>query len=87
MDVGKGLTFLVTGGVFLYILPELILRPHFVGYTSKIHPLILMLAFIGGGIVGGISGFFIAPMIAGLATAIYNYYTSDEKEDFSDQEP
>lgn len=78
IDTGRGLTFLATGVVFLYILPELILRPHVVGYTSKIHPLILMLAFIGGGIVGGISGFFVAPMIAGLATAIYNYYTSDE---------
>lgn len=85
VDLWKGLTFLTVGVVFLYILPELILRPYFVGYTSKIHPLILMLAFIGGGIVGGISGFFIAPMIAGLATAIYNYYTSDEC--VSDQEP
>lgn len=85
IDIGKGLTFLITGVVFLYIFPELILRPYVVGYTSKIHPLILMLAFIGGGIVGGISGFFVAPMIAGLATAIYNYYTSDEN--LSDQEP
>jgi predicted PurR-regulated permease PerM len=34
-----------------------------------------MLAFIGGAVVGGISGFFIAPMVAGLITAVYNYYT------------
>ncbi len=78
VDVGKGLTFLVVGVVFLYVLPELILRPYFVGYTSKIHPLVLMLAFLGGGLMGGISGFFIAPMIVGLATAIYNYYTKEE---------
>lgn len=84
IDIGKGVTFLSAGVVFLYILPELILRPYFVGYTSKIHPLVLMLAFLGGGLVGGISGFFIAPMVVGLATAIYNYYTTDE---FSDQEP
>ncbi len=84
MDIGKGVTFLAAGVVFLYILPELILRPYFVGYTSKIHPLVLMLAFLGGGLVGGISGFFIAPMVVGLATAIYNYYTTDE---FSDQGP
>uniref|UniRef100_A0A7C3REK1 AI-2E family transporter n=1 Tax=Archaeoglobus fulgidus TaxID=2234 RepID=A0A7C3REK1_ARCFL len=75
VDIHKGFTFLLLGVVFLYILPELILRPYLVGYTSKIHPLVLMLAFIGGGLVGGISGFFIAPMIVGLATAIYNYYT------------
>lgn len=85
VDLWKGLTFLAVGVVFFYIFPELILRPQFVGYATKIHPLILMLAFIGGGIVGGISGFFIAPMIAGLATAIYNYYTSERS--VSDQEP
>lgn len=78
IDIGKGLTFLLIGVIFLYIVPELILRPHFVGYTSKIHPLVLMLAFIGGGLMGGISGFFIAPMVVGLATAIYNYYTKEE---------
>ncbi|WP_202318701.1 AI-2E family transporter [Archaeoglobus neptunius] len=82
VDVGRGLTFLIIGVIFLYIVPELILRPYFVGYTSRIHPLVLMLAFLGGGLVGGISGFFIAPMIAGLVTAIYNYYT----EETTDQE-
>ena len=87
VDVSKGITFLAVGVVFLYIIPELILRPYFVGYTSKIHPLILMLAFLGGGIGGGISGFFIAPMIAGLATAVYNYYTTEDKKDSTDQEP
>jgi predicted PurR-regulated permease PerM len=67
--------FISFGFVFLYFIPELLLRPYFVGYTSKIHPLVLMLAFVGGAIVGGIAGFFIAPMIAGLMTAVYNYYT------------
>ena len=79
VDVGKGLTFMFVGVVFLYIVPELILRPHFLGYTTKIHPLVLMLAFLGGGIVGGVSGFFLAPMFAGLATTLYNYYTKEEE--------
>ena len=74
-DPQTALVFLATGVVFLYIIPELIIRPQFLGYRSKIHPLVLLLAFVGGGIVGGIGGFFLAPMIAGLATAIYNYYT------------
>lgn len=67
--------FMGLGFLLLYFIPELILRPYFVGYTSKIHPLVLMLAFIGGAIVGGLAGFFIAPMLAGLITALYNYYT------------
>ncbi len=74
-DAWLALWFITIGLIFLYILPELILRPHFVGYTSKIHPLVLMLAFIGGAIAGGVAGFFVAPMIAGLMTAVYNYYT------------
>ena len=74
-SVTTAIWFLVIGVVFLYILPEIIVRPHVVGYTSRIHPLVLMLAFIGGAIVGGVAGFFLAPMIAGLITALYNYYT------------
>jgi len=74
-DVWLAVWFTVLGFVFLYFLPEVILRPYFVGYTSKIHPLVLMLSFIGGAVVGGVSGFFIAPMLAGLITAVYNYYT------------
>ncbi len=74
-SVTTAIWFLALGVIFLYIIPELIVRPYFVGYTSKIHPLVLMLAFIGGAVVGGVAGFFLAPMIAGLITAIYNYYT------------
>lgn len=77
-DIWLALWFTTIGFIFLYILPELILRPHFVGYTSKIHPLVLMLAFIGGAIAGGVAGFFVAPMIAGLMTAVYNYYTGSK---------
>ncbi len=73
-SVTTAIWFLIVGVVFLYFVPEIIVRPHFVGYTSKIHPLVLMLAFIGGAVVGGIAGFFLAPMIAGLITAVYNYY-------------
>jgi len=73
-NVTTAIWFLVLGVIFLYFIPEIIVRPYFVGYTSNIHPLVLMLAFIGGAVVGGIAGFFIAPMIAGLITAVYNYY-------------
>ncbi|RLI79719.1 AI-2E family transporter [Archaeoglobales archaeon] len=74
-SLSTAIWFLVIGFTFLYFLPEIILRPYFVGYTSKIHPLVLMLAFIGGAVMGGVAGFFIAPMVAGLITAVYHYYT------------
>ncbi|WP_048092546.1 AI-2E family transporter [Geoglobus acetivorans] len=75
MDWVKAAWFLAIGSVFLYIIPELILRPYFVGYTSKIHPLVLMLSFLGGGLAAGVTGFFISPMLAAFLTAVYNHYT------------
>ncbi|AGK60455.1 putative permease [Archaeoglobus sulfaticallidus PM70-1] len=74
-SVHAAIWFIVLGAIFLYILPELILRPYLLSYTSRIHPLIILLSFIGGGMVAGVTGFFLAPMIAGLVTAIYNIYT------------
>jgi len=68
--------FSVIGFVFLYFIPEVILRPHFVGYASRVHPLALLLAFVGGAMVGGVAGFFIAPMLVAIITAVYSYYTA-----------
>ncbi|AKG91718.1 putative permease [Geoglobus ahangari] len=80
IDGIKAAWFLAIGAFFLYIIPELILRPYFVGYTSKVHPLVLMLSFIGGGLVAGVSGFFLTPMLAAVLTALYNYYAGERKE-------
>ncbi len=76
-DLELAIWFAATGFAFLYIIPELIIRPYFVGYTSRIHPLVLLLAFLGGGIAGGITGFFLTPMLVAFITAVYNYYTKD----------
>ncbi len=76
-DLHTGILFLGITAVGLYILPELILRPYFLSYTSQVHPVLLMLAFIGGGITGGIAGFFLAPMAVALLTAIYKMYHGD----------
>ncbi len=70
------LWFISLGFVFLYLILEVILIPHFVSYTSRVHPLLILLSFIGGGLVGGVTGFFLAPMLVAVGTALYNYYTS-----------
>jgi len=75
-NVSTALWFISLGFVFLYLIPEIILRPHFVGYTSRIHPLLILLSFLGGGLVAGVTGFFLAPMLVAVGTALYNYYTS-----------
>ena len=66
--------FLGTAIVFVYLPPDFILRPYLINKASDIHPLLIILAFIGGGIAGGLSGFFAAPIVVGLLTAAYRTY-------------
>ncbi|MGZ5521380.1 MAG: AI-2E family transporter [Halobacteriota archaeon] len=73
----EGAIFLIAGVIILYIIPELILRPYLVGKASRIHPLLILLAFLGGGIVGGLAGFFLAPIAVGVLVAAYSVYKAD----------
>ncbi len=66
--------FLVVSSLVIYGPPELIMRPYLTGMKSKIHPMPLMLAFLGGAFVGGIAGFFAAPIILGALVAAYRVY-------------
>ncbi|MCD4845784.1 MAG: AI-2E family transporter [Methanosarcinales archaeon] len=66
--------FLVVSTLVLYTPTELILKPYIVSRTSNIHALLILLAFIGGGLVGGISGFFMAPIMLGILIAAYRAY-------------
>jgi predicted PurR-regulated permease PerM len=66
--------FLLVSSVIIYGPPELILRPYLTGLKSRIHPMLLMLAFLGGAFVGGIAGFFAAPILLGALVAAYRVY-------------
>ncbi|MDD1721254.1 MAG: AI-2E family transporter [Euryarchaeota archaeon] len=76
----EGGLFLVVGVVILYIIPELILRPYLVGKTSHIHPLLILLSFLGGGIVGGLAGFFLGPIAVGVIIAAYSVYKQEREQ-------
>ena len=80
-DVTTFAIFLGMGLVFVYLIPEFVLRPVLVGKLSNTHPLLLLLAFIGGGITFGISGFFLAPILVCVVLAIYEDYASHKDED------
>lgn len=74
--------FMLVSAVVLYAPTELLLKPYIVGRASHIHPLLVMLAFIGGGLVGGIGGFFMAPIFLGTLIASYRAYMDvDMKND------
>ncbi len=50
------------------------MRPVLVGKASSIHPLLILLSFLGGGIVGGLAGFFLGPIAVGVVIAAYSVY-------------
>jgi predicted PurR-regulated permease PerM len=63
--------FLGTAIIFVYLPPDFVLRPYLINKASNLHPLLIILAFIGGGVAGGLSGFFAAPIAIGLIAAVY----------------
>jgi predicted PurR-regulated permease PerM len=70
----SALFFFVVSSLVIYGPPELLLRPFLTGFKSKIHPMLLLLAFLGGAFVGGIAGFFAAPVLLGVLVAAYRVY-------------
>nr|QNO49320.1 hypothetical protein HONBAIEO_00014 [Methanosarcinales archaeon ANME-2c ERB4]QNO49428.1 hypothetical protein JHKIABMC_00034 [Methanosarcinales archaeon ANME-2c ERB4] len=66
--------FYVVAGIVIYGPTELVLRPYIVGVKSYTHPLLMMLMFIGGALVAGIAGFFMAPALMGILIATYRTY-------------
>ncbi len=76
-----GVLFLGLAVVFIYLPPDYIIRPYIINRASNLHPLLIILAFIGGGVAGGLSGFFAAPMAMGIAIALYRTYKKTKGND------
>ncbi|MFQ6050206.1 MAG: AI-2E family transporter [Candidatus Hydrothermarchaeota archaeon] len=66
---------LIYGVVFLSLIPDIYLRPNLAGRVARVHPLIILLGFIGGPMVFGIVGFVIGPGVLGLIKAVVDTYT------------
>jgi predicted PurR-regulated permease PerM len=64
------LLFFIAASILVHV-AELVIRPYIVYTKSSIHPLLVLLAFLGGGVVAGISGFFLAPAMVGVVTGIF----------------
>ncbi len=80
----SALIFLAASVAIIIIPPEFILRPYLINVQSNIHPLLIIIAFIGGGLIGGIAGFFTAPILLGIIVAAYRAYA--EEVDLTKQE-
>lgn len=73
----SAIVFFVVSSIVIYVPPELFLRPYLSSIKSHVHPLLILLAFLGGAFVGGISGFFAAPILLGALIAAYRVYMDD----------
>ncbi|WMW24297.1 AI-2E family transporter [Methanolobus sediminis] len=69
--------FFIVSSIVIYAPPELVLRPYLASIKSQIHPFLILLAFLGGGFVGGVAGFFLAPIVLGAVIAAYRVYVND----------
>ncbi|MDD5616715.1 MAG: AI-2E family transporter [Candidatus Methanoperedens sp.] len=71
MGSQSAIVFFVVCLVVIILPPEFLVRPYLINTKSDIHPMLIILAFLGGGMVGGIAGFFIAPILLGAIMAAY----------------
>lgn len=71
MGSESAIVFLIVAFVVVVLPPELLVRPYIISTKSEIHPMLIILAFLGGGMVGGVAGFFIAPILLGAIMAAY----------------
>ncbi len=76
----SALIFLAVSLLVIIIPPELLIRPYIIKAKSNIHPMLIIIAFLGGGLVGGIAGFFIAPILLGAIVAAYRANAELRKE-------
>jgi len=71
MGSESAIIFLIVTFMVVILPPEILVRPYIINTKSDIHPMLIILAFLGGGMVGGIAGFFIAPILLGAIMAAY----------------
>ena len=71
--------FFLAASILVHI-AELVIRPYIVYTKSSLHPLLVLLAFLGGGLAAGIAGFFLAPAMVGVVTGIYRVMTEERAE-------
>jgi len=76
----EAMTFFVVSSLVIYLPSELVLRPYIVSVRSSVHPLLVMLSFLGGALVAGIGGFFLAPATMGVLVGIYQVRQEEMRE-------
>ncbi|HOO53011.1 MAG TPA: AI-2E family transporter [Methanothrix sp.] len=71
MGLFDALLFFAVSTALIYLPSDLVIRPYIVSTKSTIHPLLVILSFVGGVLVAGIGGFFLAPALMGIVVGVY----------------
>lgn len=78
MSPFDGILFFVVSAVMIFVPSDLIIRPYIVSKKSTIHPLLVVLAFVGGVLVAGLGGFFLAPALMGVVVGVYQIHKEEK---------
>lgn len=87
MSPFDGVLFLVVSAVLIFVPSDLIIRPYIVSKKSTIHPLLVVLAFVGGVLVAGLGGFFLAPALMGVVVGVYQIHKEEKMAAYGDETP
>jgi predicted PurR-regulated permease PerM len=79
-DITGVLILFFFGYICVAALPEIFVRPVLMGRRLKLHPLLMLIGFIGGIIALGMVGFVIGPVIIVLLMDIYRLLFEEKKE-------
>lgn len=77
-DLLRCFILLVFGTVVLMVIPENVIRPHLAMISSRIHPVLTLLAYTAPVFVIGIIGVIVGPTLYGFLLAVYRAVTKNK---------
>jgi len=78
--------FFAVASTLIYLPSDLIIRPYLVSTKSTMHPLLVILSFVGGALVAGVGGFFLAPALMGIVVGVYQVHKEKKEEEKKEKE-
>ena len=87
MGLFEALLFFAVSTALIYLPSDLIIRPYIVSTKSTIHPLLVILSFVGGVLVAGIGGFFLAPALMGIVVGVYQVHKEETESSVGALQP
>lgn len=78
-DINGVIIIFVFGYVCISALPEIFLRPVLMGRRVRLHPVLMLIGFLGGIVVFGMAGFVIGPVLMVVLIDLYRILHEEKK--------